>query len=390
MEALTEYLRKVQDPLLARWRELSRQDQSIRRPSRLSYGEFLDDIPHLLSIFCRYLNAERNAQKLNDSIEVIRRHGRERWKQDFNLEELLRDLGHLNQVVLEAVNRFFDEASAGDDSDRSEAIVETSRFFSEVICASVVHFNDLQRTEALEKVEELEQMRRYFEQIAEARRRLLSEASHDIGGSLTAISGVSEMLKPAEAGSGTGALAEFREIIDQSVTEATTVLDALLQLAHIDAGQISVENERQHLGGFLRGSIEAIASEREIAARFDESAIGELEAEIDPVKLRRTLEVLFDFAKTNSCDRKVDIVCRLEKDRWTLTFHFAAAEEQPDDGVTTSENRREMDRLLIKRFCLLQNASCKIREGQGETNETVVHLEFLSSKASDEADLAPA
>jgi len=390
METLTDYLRKVQDPLLARWREFAKRDRSFSPSSRLSYQEFLDDIPYLLSIFCDYLDTERNAQKLSDSIKVVRRHARERWKQNFNLEELLRDLGHLNQVVLEAVNRFFDESSSAGKAHRAEAIMETSRFFSEVICASVAHFNDLQRNEALGKVEELQQMRRYFEQIGEARRRLLSEASHDIGGSLTAISGVSEMLQSGEVGSEASALSEFREIIDESVAEATGVLDALLQLAHLDAGQMTVENERHPLGRFLRDSIDEIASLREIAVSFDESGIGDLEAEIDPEELRRTIEVLFDFADANSSEGKIEIVCHQDKDLWTLAFHFAANAEHAGNSVPTSENRREIDRILLKRFCLLQSASCKILENQGETNETVVFLEFLSSPANDGADLTPA
>jgi hypothetical protein len=385
MEALTDYLRKVQDPLLARWRELAKRDRSFRPSSRLSYREFLDDIPYLLSIFCDYLEGGRNEKKLSDSIEVVRRHARERWKQHFNLEELLRDLGHLNQVVLEAENRFYHESSPEGKGCQAEAIVETSRFFSEVICTSVAHFNDLQRNEALEKVEELEQMRRYFEQIGEARRQLLSEASHDIGGSLTAISGVSEMLKSGEVGSEEAALSEFRVILDKSVAEATKVLDALLQLAHIDAGRVTVESERLHLGKFLRESIDAIASERGVDVSFDASSIGDLETEVDPGKLRRTLEVLFDFAEANSSDGKLEIACKSVEDIWTLAFRFDSKAEQDGDGVRTSENRRKIDRLLLKRFCLLQNARCKIEE-RDDTQETVVFLEFVSSTADEGSD----
>jgi hypothetical protein len=132
------------------------------------------------------------------------------------------------------------------------------------------------------------------------------------------------------------------------------------------------------LSKFLRESIDAIASPRGIDVDFDARALGDLEAKIDTQKLWRTLEVLFDFSDANSEKGKIGISCKRVGDHWALAFRFTPDGKHVGDSVRTSENRREIDRLLLKRFCLLQNANWEILANQGEMDETVVHLEFRS------------
>lgn len=377
--SLSAYLRNQKEAILESWCRVARQDDSLQIPlqsSGLSYQDFLDDIPHLLTILCAYLEGKLHEDALDDSAEDMRRHARERWKQNFNLEEMLRDLGDLQQVVLEAVNRFFDASMPGADSLRTDAIRQTSSFFTEAICASAARFDELQRGEASQKIEELEQMGRYLDQIGTARKNLISDVSHDISGSLTAISGVSELLKKEPVESQESVLPEFGTIIEECVASANRVLDSLLQIANLDAYEVTLELKWIELEDFLSECFREVAVGEKIKRELFIDLPGKFTIYADPEKLKRTVDALIDTALVDTALEAFRIECKAMEDAWTLRLVLPASSAHKNTRSEEIARRREIDYLLLKRLCFIQKATCRVEHAQSKEGNASITLKF--------------
>ncbi len=309
-------------------------------------------------------------------METLRQHGVSRWLQRFDLEEMLRDWGRLNEVVLTMVNRYFDENLPQETEARTRTIHQTNGFFTEAACVSVARYDKLRQQETARELEELKQMRRYFEQIEEARQHLLSNATHDIGGSLTAISGVSQLLKHDQVGDDDQALPEFGSIIEESVTSATKVLDSLLQLAHLDSGEARLELEKVELGACLGKWIERIAADLETEVEFRMNGPEGFFVLVDPGKLQRTIGVLIDFALADPASGPLLIECEAGEDSWTLMLRASRDAEFAGKDAGMTERRRDVYQLLLRRLSFFQKATLRFDEDGATSGTEAVLLRF--------------
>lgn len=383
-DSLSTYLRCNEDSILRHWREVSEQEDPTGPQTRLSYREFYDDVPVLLSVLSDYLETPQSAQNMREAMEAIRRYRRSRWLQRFDLEELLRDWGRLQQVVLATVNRYFNANWHGSSDDRTEAIHQTSGFFTEAVCVSAARYDELRQKEAFGQLQELKQMQAYFDQIEKAGQHLLSDASHDIGGSLTAISGVSQLLKQDGAGKDATALPEFGAIIEESVSSAAKVLESLAQLAHLDSGAARLELEKRELANFLRERIDRIADLHGMEVTFQMNGPNDFVAKVDPEKLQRTIDVLIDYASANPATESVRIECEVCEDSWTWRQRFSSSPDSGADHADETARRREVDQLLLRRLCFIQKAMLRFDEAALDDPAEVVLLRFpLSYKAEE-------
>ncbi|MFW5874310.1 MAG: histidine kinase dimerization/phospho-acceptor domain-containing protein [Verrucomicrobiota bacterium] len=370
--SLSDYLRAEKGAILERWHAIADRDEACSQSSRLSFEAFLDDVPYLLSVFFDYLEKSGRKEVIAESMELIGRHGRSRWRQGFDLEELLRDWGKLQQAVLEAVGRYFDKEGPDPPISQTEATGRTAHFFTEAVCASVEHFKELRRAEASGTTEELEQMRRFIDQIDRARRHFLSDVSHDLGSSLTAISGVSDLLKHDKSlGDGT-ALDEFGQIIDDSVSSASKVLDSLLQVMRIEAGRTDLKTDTVRIGDFLTGRIGKLTEEKRLEVDVVIEGDADFEATADVDKLGRTVEALLDFAEADSDGGSVRLRFGCKEDSWYLRLECEASSELEDNENSTLWHRKEIDLLLIRRFCQIQKANLRRRLNRNGCHEIVL------------------
>ncbi len=380
---LSAYLRNTEGAILRHWRESSERHDPAGTHSRLSYREFYDDVPILLAVLANYLDTDRNRNDLAEASDAIRRHGRARWLQRFDLEELLRDWGRLHQAVLAAVSRYFDEHAPDAREDRADALQDLTCFFTEAASVSAGRYNELRRKEALGELRELKQMKAYFEQIESALRNLVSDASHDIGSSLTAISGVSQVLKQDDESNAAAAMPEFGSIIEESVRSASGVLELLAQLTRLDSGEARLDLETVDLGTFLRTRIREIGEDNGIDVRFGLTALDPFEARVDPGKLRRTLEVLIHYAAAGPDPETVRIDCGIEGDSWTLTLEISRDADAEADHLEVVERHREINQLLLKRLCFVQKALIRFEGESADAHGEKLLLRFPLSYAEE-------
>src|SRR5919112_6025717 len=125
---LADHLNGRTDAILAVWRNTVDRVGDVPESEKLSYHEFIDHIPQLL---------ERLGERLRGSHSPVtpegKKHGRVRWRQGYDIAEIVNEYGHLRtalsratadfsrqhhwdlarfQAAIEAINDVLDEATA--------------------------------------------------------------------------------------------------------------------------------------------------------------------------------------------------------------------------------------------------------------------------------------
>ena len=167
---LADHLDTRSDEIVVLWRDVVKRDVAVPDSKRLSYDEFADHIPELL---------DRLADRLRglpaDATTTGAKHGRMRWKQGYDVTEVVEELGHLRAALVRAT---FDCAREQDlDLDTLEsACAVIADVLTEAGTEAVREFQETSAAETEAARAEAEQRRRALEDawiIAEAERSKL-------------------------------------------------------------------------------------------------------------------------------------------------------------------------------------------------------------------------
>lgn len=154
---LADHLDKQTDAIIEMWRATVEEVGNLPEAERLSWTEFVDHIPELL---------ERMAERLRgrpvDVVAEGRAHARTRWRQGFDIVDLVTDLGHLRTALIRATfayarDRSMDVATLEAAHEAvhevlNEATTESVRQFHEVSSreTQAVQVRFVERSQALE------------------------------------------------------------------------------------------------------------------------------------------------------------------------------------------------------------------------------------------------
>jgi signal transduction histidine kinase len=287
--ALADHLKSRRDAILRAWRDAIRRDPSLTSSDPLPYGDLYDHIPALLSTFERQLAGNTPAADRHDELGHAQAaaHGLQRWKQGYDLREVTRELGKLNEIVVAELEdyRRVDAESAREASRRWAALCSMG------IEESIAQFYQLQQREAAGHLEDLETALENIQQLEKQRADLWRQAAHDLRGNLGVVAN-------ATVGLSQGGLHEpvrdtFVRILMRNVTSLHHLLNDVTDLARLQAGVeprrvelIDVSNLLQQLCEGIR----ALAQERHLFLRTN--GPDGFAVEGDEVKIRRIAQNL--------------------------------------------------------------------------------------------------
>ena len=100
---LASHIARRRDDILSAWREAVLLDPKLTTGSSLPRAQLHDHLPALLEDFERKLAADRpkeHAQAEREQKGDAAAHGLHRWQQGFDLAEVTRELGRLNECVV--------------------------------------------------------------------------------------------------------------------------------------------------------------------------------------------------------------------------------------------------------------------------------------------------
>ncbi len=236
--ALADYMASRRAAILDAWRNAIKRDPALSTGDSLPRVQLFDHIPALLSTFERGLRqaAPDGVASTRDAAqESAAAHGLQRWQQGYDLREVTRELGKLNECVVAELDGY-----TAANPQISHAVVAVARRVWAALCSagieeSVGQYFQLQQQEAAGRVEDLESAVSDIQELEKQRADLWQQAAHDLRGNLGVVAN-------ATVGLARGALQEatrddFVRILMRNVTTLHHLLDDVTSLARLEAGR---------------------------------------------------------------------------------------------------------------------------------------------------------
>ena len=293
LAVLALHMAQSRDAILEAWRTRVTADSRLTTGASLPRAQLHDHIPALLEDFERRLRAGAGEQAAagDEQREDAAAHGLHRWQQGFNLEEVTRELGCLNECVMAEL----DDYAALSPSIEQGAMAEARRIWaalhSVAISSSISQYFRLQQMESASHVSDLEQALTSLRELEARRAELWQQAAHDLRGNLGVVATAAAGLTSAKASA--DARENFLALLGRNVRALHRLLEDVTSLARLQGGQ-----ERPLVTGMdatplLREVCESmlpLAEEKSLFLRFDGPP--ECKVEGDPIKIRRIVQNL--------------------------------------------------------------------------------------------------
>ncbi len=237
LSALAAHLGGQRESILQRWRTTTAAVAELTIASSLTRVQFNDHIPGVLDSFALRLRAwpdEDNIRAQQNEKEQVTEHGLQRWQQGYQLRELTQEWGHLQMAVMDEL-----EAYALAQPNLELGVMPAARRAWARLCwdgisESATQYWRLHQAEANGHVRELEQALDTLNELDRARTTAWREATHDLQGSLSVVTGATSVLDRKNVSEVTRN--EFSDLLQRGVASLNEMLNDLMSLARLDAG----------------------------------------------------------------------------------------------------------------------------------------------------------
>jgi signal transduction histidine kinase len=276
------------------WRRTVTADPQLTTGTSLPRAQLHDHIPALLEDYERRLTAGGLAERTgaeDDQKGDAAAHGLHRWQQGFDLGEVTRELGRLNECVVLELEDYAVQHPSMDQGAMAEARRIWAALYSVAISASTSQYFKLQQLEASSHVSDLEHALESLRELESRRAELWQQAAHDLRGNLgvvvTATAGLTSVKASPDA-RGT-----FLGLLERNVRALHRLLEDVTSLARLQGGQEHRTLTAMDATPLLREvceSMQPLAQEKALFLRFDGPP--DCMVESDAVKIRRIVQNL--------------------------------------------------------------------------------------------------
>lgn len=320
---LGAHLKHRRDDILRAWRAVVTADPALTSGASLPRDQLHDHIPALLANFEQALTGEAlpapGEASPNEGDATA--HGLHRWQQGFDLSEVTRELGRLNECVvleLEAYAAAHPELAA---PVMAEARRIWARHCGDAISASVSQYFQLQQIEAGTHIRDLEQALQSLRELEQERAGLWQQAAHDLRGSLGVVATATAGLASSQASD--LMRTSFLRLLDRNVSSLSHLLNDVTSLARLQGG---LEHRRlapmdaAELLVTLCEDLQPQAQQRGLYLRFE--GVFALPVEGDAIKTRRIAQNLILNAVKYTRSGGVTVSCgdsrSADRERWFM------------------------------------------------------------------------
>ena len=102
-DEIRRLLRNGQETIVRAWTEKVTSDRRVESDSRLTYTQLVDHVPQIIE---ELGHALQNGAPGGNGFSEGRKHGRQRWKQGYELKEVVRELTLLRATVMEFIDTY--------------------------------------------------------------------------------------------------------------------------------------------------------------------------------------------------------------------------------------------------------------------------------------------
>ncbi|MGH8160868.1 MAG: sensor histidine kinase [Gammaproteobacteria bacterium] len=378
LEHLAGLLNQDKALILSRWRTEAGAGNDARIVSRLSRSDFYDHIPVFLDHLCAILRGERASNTF-----TARQHAANRWQQGLNFEEVVHEWNVLRWLLMEWIPERAPQTGL-DWPSLQKAYRLLGRALDKGIEKSLVEFNQIQRRTASIRVFSLQATITERDGLDVQRGHDLREAAHDLRGSLSGITMVTELLQARPLDEKTRSLVEM---LSGSVVVLKQMFDELLDLARLEAG-----HEERNIAPFdaaelfreLSQSLHPVAEQQRLSltGRGPEA----LAVEGDAAKVRRIAQNLILNGLKYTSTGSVEISWQADsREQWSFRVHdtgcglpepvaAALAKDADDDERTARRPAERTEGSAAAPSALPEQAADAVEHGEGIGLSIVHHL----------------
>jgi signal transduction histidine kinase len=218
-------------------------------------------------------------------------HGLQRWRQGYDLREVTRELGKLNECVIAELDSF-----TTSNPELSHAAIAAARRIWSALCStgveeSVGQYFQLQQAEAAGHVRDLESALAEIKALEQQRADLWRQAAHDLRGNLGVVANATVGL--TQSGLRESSRDDFVRILMRNVTSLHHLLEDVTSLARLQAGSEHRRIETLDISQMMQQLCEGVrplAQQQHLFLRCDGPP--SFAAEGDAVKIRRIAQNL--------------------------------------------------------------------------------------------------
>lgn len=288
LSEIVAYLFARREAILHNWRMVCEQDPTLTKASVLSREEFNNLLPVILDILeQRLLNQQPEA----DLGVTAMSHGLHRWQKALALPETIRELNHLTETLFNELQTYLELFPQLDGRVLLRVQQQIVEIMGETTYGSVKKYDELQRLEAANRVATLQHALDQMGELSRQRGDMLRTSSHDLRGSFGIINSAAYLLKTE--GLSDHDREQYLDMLNRNLTNVQAMLDSLMALARLEAGEETLHPERLDATTLLN---EIVASAQPIATQrgliLQSTGPEKLLVEIDKVKLQRIVQNL--------------------------------------------------------------------------------------------------
>lgn len=272
LAALAAHLRARREAILHDWRHVVKRDPALTTANSLPRAQLDDHIPALLTTLEHRLDPSLKAQApevMPEATSTATEHGLHRWQQGYDLVEVSRELGRLNECLVAELENY----SRQHQGLGPEVMPTARRIWAELsgleFSESIAEYFRLQQLEASGHINDLEQALKGIRELEQQRAELWHEAAHDLRGNLGVV-------VTATAGITRSKLADlpptrFLQVLDRNVKSLQHLLDDVTDLARLQAGKERIQLSQVDVAaqlGELGDGVRALAEQRGLTLTF--------------------------------------------------------------------------------------------------------------------------
>ena len=362
LTALAVHLQLRRESVLNAWHDTVKRDPALNTGDSLPKWQLYDHIPALLWTFERELRrlSGTPGEELPDvGQESAAAHGLQRWQQGYDLPEVTRELGRLNESVVEELEEY-----ARTHQQLEHDVMATARRLWAALCSTCIEQSSaqyfrLQQMEAAGHVRDLERALDEIRQLEQQRAELWREAAHDLRGNLGVVAN-------ATAGLSMQGLQETQRetvlrMLRRNVRSLRHLLDDVTGLARLQAGAEHRQLSTVDVAALLQelcDDLRPLAQERRLFLQSEGPA--PFMVATDPIKTRRIAQNLVLNAIRYTTEGSVTVSwgdsAENDAKRWALSVidtgpgfqtgsaaPLAQAIEGATEPAAPGELRRELD-----------------------------------------------
>ena len=251
-----EHLRTHQPAITDAWVEAVKSDHQIPSSQKLTRSELSDHLPALFDNLLDYLQASAigsTRQRVRHEAQV---HGNQRWKQGYQLTELLREIGVVHRLLLQKGLDCFLQRHPDFSADREDARDLINQFFEDATSGSVEQYVQNYAAQLKEAGHSVTKANEHLLRTDAARLALVRMIAHDLGNFLTSLNWVVEAFSFE---SDEVERLRMLEVTKRNLADVSSLVRELTDYSVLLAGDVKAEPEQVSLSSLCEEVKESLA-----------------------------------------------------------------------------------------------------------------------------------